>query len=310
MGYTRATPTDWTKYKTSTSTKSDAEIFTSTAVCTEMDPMGVTMREARDSDANPESTAVIIGCDVTGSMGELAKLLVREGMATLFTELLDRKPVTDPAILAMAIGDYTQCDRSPFQVGQFESDTTASEWLEKVHIERGGGGNRFESYDMPYYFAAFHTSIDCFEKRNKKGYIFTMGDEYPSPGTTIDGIKQVLDPEGDGLQVDMPFKDVLEAAMKMYHCYHLIIAEGSAARYSPDVTKDKWVNLMGQNAIWLDDWKAMPETIVSLIEVTEGRDKEEVAASWSGDTALVVANAIKDLDPAKAYEDAMGLVRL
>jgi hypothetical protein len=274
-----------------------------------MDPMGVKMRESRDSDLNPESTPIIIASDVTGSMGYLAEHIIREGLGTLFEEILERKPVTDPQIMPMAIGDATQWDTAPFQIGQFEADLTAAEWLEKIYIEGNGGGNGFESYDLPYYFGAFHTSTDAFEKRNEKGYIFTIGDEQAPPATTIASIKKVLDKDGDGMEVDMPFSDVIERASKMYHCFHIMIAEGSHARNYPDEVKSSWSEVLGQNAIWLDDHTKLAETIVSIIQVTNGVDKEEVAKSWNGDTSIVVADAIKDLDAAKDYDGAMKIVR-
>lgn len=309
MGYSRSSSADWTAYSSTTSTKSRAEIFTSRNINADMDPMGVRMREARDSDLNPESTPIIIAADVTGSMGYLAEHIVKNGLTTLFTEIYDRKPVTDPQIMAMAIGDATQWDTAPFQIGQFEADLTAAQWLEKIYIEGGGGGNGFESYDLPYYFAAFHTATDAFEKRNQKGYIFTLGDEQAPPATTIDSIKKVLDENGDGMEVDMPFKDVIERASKMYHCFHIMIGEGSYARSRPEVVKDTWREVLGQNAVWLEDHTKLAETIVSIIQITNGADKDEVTKSWSGDTSMVVANAVKDLKAPGDFDDAMKVVR-
>ena len=34
-----------------------------------------------------------------------------------------------------------------------------------------------ESYELALYFAAYKTSCDAWEKRQKKGYLFTLGDE-------------------------------------------------------------------------------------------------------------------------------------
>lgn len=50
------------------------------------------------------------------------------------------------------------------------------------------------------------------------------------------------------------------------------------------------------HAFWdAEDVKILPELIVSTIQVVEGADKAAVSASWSGDTSLVVASAMKDL---------------
>lgn len=69
----------------------------------------------------------------------------------------------------------------------FEADIRIARQLEKLWLEKGGGGNCCESYTLPWYFAALHTAIDWFEKRGQKGYLFTVGDELPTylPGTAI-----------------------------------------------------------------------------------------------------------------------------
>ena len=62
-------------------------------------------------------------------------------------------------------------------------------WLEEVNpedlgklfLEGGGGGQLTESYELAMYFMARHTSIDCHEKRGKRGYLFIIGDEMPYP---------------------------------------------------------------------------------------------------------------------------------
>jgi len=222
MGTSRFDAGDWASYSATNSTKSTSEIFRSTNIHKDLDPKGIN-RESRDSDENPESTAIIVGCDVTGSMGMIADALIREGLGVLFEEIYDRKPVSDPHVMVMGIGDVT-CDSAPLQVSQFEADLSIAESLEKIYIEGGGGGNEFESYDMPMYFAAYHTSIDCFEKRGKKGYLFTIGDELPPTATSKRALKEVVG--DDGFEVDVPFEDTIAAAQKMYNVYHIIIAEG------------------------------------------------------------------------------------
>ena len=310
MGSSRWSSADWATYSKSTAGKSTSEIFRSSKMDPELDPKGITMRESRDSDLNPESTAVIVACDVTGSMGMLAENLIRKGLGTLFEEVLERKPVTDPHVMAMAIGDATMYDRAPLQVTQFEADLTIADQLEKVYVEGGGGGNCYESYDLPMYFAAYHTSIDCFEKRGKKGYLFTLGDEEAPSCTSLKAVKTFIG-EDEGLQADIPLSEVIEAAQKMYNVYHIIVAEGSYARRRLDRVRNSWNAVLGQNVIILDDYTKLAEVIVSVMEVNEGKDAEDVAKSWDGDTSLVVANAVKDLDAAgKDFDDAMGVVRL
>ncbi|MGD0331615.1 MAG: hypothetical protein ABSB40_14415, partial [Nitrososphaeria archaeon] len=206
------TARDWTTYaSTHVTGKSGAELFTNTDIDPLLNPKDVKIRESRDSDAYPESTALIVGIDQTGSMGMISKQMIREGLNVLATEIYDRKPITDPQIMFMAIGeireglnvlateiydrkpitdpqimfmaigDAAMHERAPLQVTQFEVDIKIAEQLQKFYLEGRGGGNDNESYTFPWYFAAMHTSIDCFEKRGKKGYLFTVGDECVPP---------------------------------------------------------------------------------------------------------------------------------
>src|SRR5690606_25429877 len=115
----------------------------------------------------------------TGSMGEIAGILAREGLGTLVESILDRKPVSDPHIMVMGVGD-SSCDHAPLQASQFEPDIRVAEQLKNIYLEGGGGGNRHESYTLPWYFAAEKTDIDCV-KHGKKGIIFTFGDEECPP---------------------------------------------------------------------------------------------------------------------------------
>ena len=305
MGTSRWSTDDWQGYSAQTSTKSTAQIFTSNDLHADLDPKG-TNRESRDSDENPESTAIIIGCDVTGSMGFIAENLIREGLGVLFEEIYDRKPVSDPHIMVSAIGDVDS-DRVPLQVGQFEADLTITEDLEKVYVEGNGGGNNKESYDLPYYYAAYHTSIDCFEKRNKKGYIFTIGDELPPSFTDKNAVKNIIG--DDGLEANIPFKETILAASKMYNTYHIVIAEGWFAEHNgAEYVQNAWKEYLSENVIILSDYTKLAEVIVSVMEVNEGRDIDAVAGSWSGDTSLVVKNAISDLAATSDDEDNDGEV--
>jgi hypothetical protein len=306
MGTSRWSPDEWVTYSSTVSSKSTDEIFRSRTMNADLDPKGVAMRESRDSDLNPESTAVIVACDVTGSMGMLADNLIREGMGTLFEEIIERKPVSDPHVMAMAIGDATMYDTAPLQVSQFEADLTIVDQLESVYIEGGGGGNSFESYDLPMYFAAYHTSIDCFEKRGNKGYLFTLGDEKAPPCTTRASVEKFIG--DDGLQADIPMKDVVEAAQKMYNVFHIIVAEGYYASNHLDEVRLSWNEVLGQNVIVLSDYTKLAEVIVSIMEVNEGKSAEEVASSWSGDTSMVVADAVKDMTAKASFDKAMGSV--
>jgi hypothetical protein len=219
----------------------------------------------------------------------LAHELGTTGLGTLFTEIYQRKPITDPQLMFMGIGDAFS-DRSPLQVSQFESDTEIMlEQLKALWIESNGGGNGGESYNLAWYFAAFHTSTDSFEKRGEKGYLFTIGDEPPHDSLPENAIKKIFN---DDVSETMSSKSLYKAASKFYEVFHLLVNRPGQSNI------DRWRDIMGERLILLPDHRLLSEVIVSTVEVIEGRDKASVVNSWSKSTGLVVADAIKDLHPA------------
>lgn len=278
-------------FTSSTVGKKTDEIYTSRGMDSYLDPKGVKLRESRDSADNPNSTPVIVALDVTGSMGILADVIAREGLGTLFTGILDRKPISDPHVMFMAVGD-ANCDRAPLQVSQFEADKRIIEQLTKIYLEHGGGGNNFESYNLPWYFAAMHTVHDAMEKRGKRGYLFTVGDEEAPKPLTKAQIAQFI---GDTLEADLSTADLLALAQRSYDVYHVVIEEGDYARRALDRVVGSWTTLLGQHVIRLADHKKLAETIVSAIEVAEGRDADSSAAAWGGTTAHIVRKAVGSL---------------
>lgn len=302
MGAGRWDADAYSNFSSSTVGKSTHEVYTKRTMHDSLDPKGIAIRESRDSTDNPASTALIVAIDVTGSMGIIADTLARTGLGTLFTEVLDRKPITDPHLMFMAVGDVDY-DSAPLQVSQFEADVRIIEQLTNIFLEHGGGGNKSESYTLPWYFAAAHTSIDCMLHRNKKGYLFTVGDEEAPPALTKE---QIYKATGDTIETEkLSNADLLAMVQRSYHVFHIIIGEGSHARAFGDAVKSSWANTLGQNALWLEDHKKLSEVIISTIEITEGRDAAAVAASWSGDTSLVVANATRHLTIKPGYVEPM-----
>ncbi len=133
-----------------------------TRVHSQMDPFGVT-RESRDSAEHPDSLAIGVMFDVTGSMGSVPRTLQTK-LGSLMRLLVEKGYVAHPQVLFGAIGD-ANCDRVPLQVGQFESGLEMDDDLGKIYLEGGGGGQVHESYELAIAFFALHTAIDCFDKR-------------------------------------------------------------------------------------------------------------------------------------------------
>lgn len=287
MGTARWNPDAWDDYVKVSSKKSARDLFAH-SMHKDLDPKLVTFRESCDSDMNPLSTPIIVAVDNTGSMGMLAEILIRKGLGLMIEEIYLRKPVTDPHVMCMAVGD-SWYDRAPLQVTQFEADMRLVEQLSKFYIEGGGGGNAYESYNLPWYFAATRTKCDAYLKRGKKGYLFTVGDEPPPPNMLAEHAQKFL---GAKLQKSLSSKEILAMASKQWNIFHIMIEEGGGYNEHP---KNEWRKLLGQKAIGLADHEDLAELIVSTIQVNEGADLAAVADTWSGSTALVVRNSLKAL---------------
>lgn len=297
MGSGAWTSSSWDSYSKSTITgKTTSQIYTSRGLKPEFDPRNVT-RESRDSDEHPNSTPIIIGLDVTGSMSDILNEVAQK-LGDTMKEILDRKPVNDPQILFAAIGD-SMCDEVPLQVTQFESDIRIAEQLTGLYFERGGGGNSFESYPLAWYFAANHTSTDHFENRGKKGILFTLGDDSYPKKLTAKEIEKIF---GDHVSEDIPVEEVLSQVNRKYEVYHLCLNarwnSGCMASYGDDIT-ESWRNILGERAIPVSDYTKISEIIVSILEVLAGKEVDEVVRSWDGSTAMVVKNAIEGLTSRK-----------
>ncbi len=280
-------------FSSSTAGKTTDEVYSARSINKNLDPKGVKIRESRDSADNPNSTPIIVAIDVTGSMGILADVIAREGLGILFKEILDRKPITDPHIMFMAVGD-ANCDRAPLQVSQFEADNRIVEQLTQIWIEHGGGGNNFESYNLPWYFAANHTTHDSIIKRGKRGYLFTIGDEQAPLALTKEQIATVI---GDTIEREQSPEESLAEAQRSYDVFHIVIEEGDYARNALDRVLSTWTKLLGQHVIRLKDHKKLAETIVATIDVVEGRDAKAATASFGATVHDAVKNLPKSRTP-------------
>ena len=293
MGNGRWNPSDWNAYASANvSGKSQAQVFTSRGLKDTYDPKAISMRESRDSAANPCSTPIILASDVTGSMGMIAHQLMTDGLNTLATQIYDRKPVSDPHILAMAVGDgYT--DRAPLQVTQFEADIRLADQVRDLWIEGGGGGNGGESYALAHLFAAHKTSTDAFEKRGQKGFLFTIGDE-PIHGSIPAAHARAI---GVGVEGDMTAAQAIAQAARAWEVYHIVLTNEGHCRSDKAGVLASWRAVLPERVIELPDVSALAQTVVSILQVQAGMSAASVAQSWSGSTAVAVASALSALTP-------------
>lgn len=269
MGYGSYSAADWSKLKSSrqlSNTNSVSEVFQRRSCDPKYDPRYIGTRECFDSDDHPNSTPIVVGLDVTGSMGYLAVKVATEALNELIMKLYSTNSVEDPALMCAAYGDYH--DASPLQVTQFESDIRIAEQLLELYFENRGQGEVVPT--CLWHFLANRTNIDAINKRKQKGFVFTIGDgatirHNPFPSVTIHAVT------GDESRATSP-EDVLKEVEKKFHAFHIMI--GGDDGYNR--------RLMNGHSMTIQetDIDLIPQIIISTIQLQNGVKRETILEQW------------------------------
>ena len=237
---------------------SNTEIFRQRTISDEMNIRGK-VREARDSEEHPESFPIIIALDTTGSMGDIPRDLVVNSLPEIMKTIIEAG-VPHPQLCFVGVGD-AYYDKCPIQCGQFESsDELMEKSLKLVYLEGGGGGNGGESYNLAWYFAARHTSIDSFIKRHKKGVLITIGDEPCHKSIAANDIRDLF---GDGSEGSVTSTELLNRVRSQWEPYHIQMGN---SQWDYSVIED-WKKLIGEDHLVVlprEDYKLIP-VVTSII---------------------------------------------
>ena len=248
------------------------EVYNSSHVLDSMNPSKTKLpREACDSPGCPDSRAVAIIYDTTASMDAILMNLVQKQMKKIAVDLPEAVSY-HPQILFGGVNDIRGWHKSdyPLQIGQFEAGFNEMiDQLTSIYIEGGGSGNGSESYIIAHYFAARYTRLESLEKRGKKGFLFIVGDDGPTPDLTSAEIVHTFgkaDPEFLGT---LTSADVLAMAEEKFNVYQIVV-HGDA--YCGDIM-DQWKSLMGGHALDLSDYKCISNLIITIMRMYDGMTK-------------------------------------
>lgn len=282
MGYSTWSQDNYTAYAASTNLRSLSreQTFTSRQLKDSLNPAKFEIRESRDSSFNPQSTPIIFALDVTGSMGYLAENIAKVSLPKLMESIYDKKPVTDPHVMFMGIGDVNASDRAPLQMSQFEADIRIVEQLREMWLEGGGGGNDTESYNLPWYAAYFNTVTDASEK-GRRGFLFTIGDEHPPEDISQSNLERVFGSRGRDLPLPANNHEMLDKVNEKYATFHIVVEEGNYVRWANGTVQERWTELMGPNVLFLKDHKYLSELVTATMLIENGGDIMEVCREIS-----------------------------
>jgi len=294
MGHGSYQSNDWAKLKNSrgiNNASDSGQIFQKNKLDDKFDPKLIECRESCDSADSPESTPIIIGFDVTGSMGYLAAEIAKNSLNKTVTEIYEKQPVTSPHIMC---APFTGPDNSaPLQVTQFEADIRIVEQLLDMWV--GFGGNRYSYDSLVWYFAAKHTKIGSFEKRRKKGFLFCIGDEICGGDQDIltkQMVKRIYD---DEIQKDLTLNEVLEIASEKYEIFHIVTAMRN------NNALKTWQDFLPGHVAELDakDIQYLGEVIISIMQLVNGIDRSVVVSQWPESIRHILSNAVSTISPSE-----------
>lgn len=227
MGSGSFTSASYAVYNTSlgrdynfTSGRVSGQTFEAQHMDDSLNPRMFTVRECLNSEEHPNTIPVILALDVTGSMGPSCKETA-ETLGIIITNLL--KKYQDIEFCIMGIGDLAY-DQAPIQMSQFESDVRIAEALDKLYLEKGGGGNGYESYTAAWYMGLHKTKLDCYDKQNRKGIIITMGDEPLNPYLPSYPLQMAIRTGAEG---EVETRQLYDLASKKFDIYHIAVDDAA-----------------------------------------------------------------------------------
>lgn len=219
---------------------------------------------------------IVIALDVTGSMGDNAKIMF-DKMPMFWGQLEQKNYLSDPAVSFAAIGD-AYCDEAPLQITQFEKGIKIHDWLKKIWLEGGGGGQTMESYDLA---ALFYTSR-CSVPNIEHGFFFFIGDES-------------FYPELDGQSTIPIFKNLMSIFDTFF--IHQDYGPPEDGRIIAD-----WRKVMGERLLILREPKSIVDIMLGLVAMRMNNrtlseyEKELEERGQSKKRIKNVKDAIKDFD--------------
>jgi hypothetical protein len=294
MGRGSYRASDWMALKTSRKLSGDTtevQMFENRVAGDSTRSELVGIRECFDNEDSPKSTPVIVGFDVTASMGYLAKEIATNSLNHMISKILANKAVSDPQVLCAAIGDV-KSDKYPLQVTQFESDIRMVQELLTLCLEGGGGGNGGESYNLLWYFASRRTNTDCYGKRKKKGILFTIGDDRCHAELTRDDIKRAFK---DVVPYNISNEELIREVSSMYDIFHLYIENDTAVdkevfKYWNDLIPGKFAPINKKDISLLSD------LMVAIMQLNSGKSHNEVLHDMDQDLAERLSRSLSFIE--------------
>lgn len=204
----------------------------------------------------------VFAFDVTGSMGNLPKIIY-DKMPMIAGQIIEQGYVEDPIVSLAGIGDILS-DRAPIQISDFAQIRNIDEWLERIYLEGGGGGQAKESYELVMYFYA----RNCDMKNAETPFLIITGDE----GFRENLFAADLQAKFGGAHENVNSQTIFDELKTKFKGNVFLIHRYYSS--SPDEDSRiviQWENALGkENVIRLSDDSAIADTMLGLIAIVTG----------------------------------------
>src|SRR5262249_20962526 len=120
---------------------------------------------------------------------------------------------------------------------------------------------------------------------------FVIGDEIPYANVKRKEVGAII---GDGMQANIPVEEVVAELQRKYDVYHVL--PKMTSNWNNPAVHRRWVELLGQNALRLEEPAAICELIASTIGVAEGKvDLEHLTDDLQeAGSSAVLARAVRN----------------
>lgn len=227
-------------------------------------------RRRVDSSVLPKNRKIKSNCqsplvfafDVTGSMGDLPKVIY-DKMPMIAGQLAMQKYLEDSQISLAAIGDV-ESDSAPIQICDFSQTKFLDEWLQRLWLEGGGGGQGVESYEMTAYFYAY-----CYRASNAQTPIFIFtGDEGFRNSLPKAQLTDHFGGSPEGTNATSVFTELKK---KFKGNVFMILPTFTSGGAHQGKHFQRWQEALGsENIILLEDKRAIADIALGLIAIAGG----------------------------------------
>lgn len=216
---------------------------------------------------------IVFGLDVTGSMGEWAKITY-DKLPMFYGQIIQQKYLEDPSVSFCAIGD-SDWSIAPLQVTPFSQGLEIDDQIKKLFLEGGGGGNGMESYELLAYFYLNRVNLE----NSQFPFLFITGDEIFFEKITQKALKNVfnidisndtnINDNNNNGNNDLDTIEIFKLLCKKYNLFH--IRKSYSDPKTEKIMSKKWAEAIGKERILdVETPKACIDVILGAIALTSG----------------------------------------